>query len=87
MPLYDDLTFLLDEASMVSKLNLHSLIHDLDDQHQVLRYRRYMQDIAHDFLLVDMAQGNISNMLDGMWGVDYPRLLQLLEKGEPVFVV
>ena len=33
MPLYDDLTFLLDEASMVSKLDLHSLIHDLAEQH------------------------------------------------------
>ena len=53
-PLRDDQTFLLDEASVVSELDLHSLIHDLVDWHQILG-DRYMQDVPHDSSLADMA--------------------------------
>ena len=71
VPFCNDSTFVLDEASMMSEPNLHTLIYDLTDRHQVLDHCWYMQNVPHDSLLANMAQRDISLWLMGC-GVSSP---------------
>ena len=66
MPLHNDLAIFLDKAPKVGESDLHPLVDDLNDRHQVLCYCQDVQ-LVHEFsLLPDMAKGNFSDMFDRM---------------------
>ena len=64
-PLRDDLAF-FDEASEVCELDLHPLVDDLSNRHQVLRDCLDVHDVYQSPFLPDIAQGDITDMLNGM---------------------
>ena len=68
-PLLDNLALILDEAPEMRESHLHSLIDDMSDQHQILCYCRGVQDVHQFSLLLNMVEGDFTDMLDGMWGV------------------
>ena len=64
--LCDDLSFFFNEAAKVGEPNLHSLFDNLSDRHQILGDCWNVQDVHKTPFLADMAQGNVTDMLDGM---------------------
>ena len=83
-PLRNYTAFFLNEAPEVCKLDLYPLIDDLSDRDQVLHDCRNVQHV-HEFpFLPDMAQGNFSDIRDGMRsvvsGCDYSPLHRFLKK-------
>ena len=74
----------------VCKLDLHPLVDDPSDRHQVLCDCRNVKHI-HEFpFLPDMAQGNFSHIRDRMRsvvsGCDYSRLHRFFQVQEPLLV-
>ena len=77
-PLHNHLAFFLNEAPEVCKPDLHPLVNDLSDRHQVLCDCHNVKHV-HEFpFLPEMAQGNFSDIRDRMQSVvsdyDYSRL-------------
>ena len=64
--LHDDLAFFFDEAPEVVEPDLHPLIDDLADRHQVFCDHRDVQHVHKPPLLSDMTQGDITDMSDHM---------------------
>mgnify|MGYP006889380166 CR=1 FL=1 len=68
-PLRNDFSFFLNEASEVSKPNLHALVDNLTNRHQVLGDFWHMQDISHHPFLADVAQRDVHNIFYGIRSV------------------
>ena len=66
MPVHNNLPFFFNEATEMRESNLHPLVDNLSDRHQVFRD---MQQVDEFSFLPHVAKGNFTDMFNGMRSV------------------